>query len=138
MIINTVNALPLGPLFKNILGSSAEQAVKKSDDILNKTPPSSAGGKGDNSINYLTGAKESLEQTGKEDSESEEPDLSAQLEALDAINKGNYEKVIKKWRPIAEQGNPFAQVLIGGLYGEGKGVQQSYANDRPFNDSNYT
>lgn len=41
--------------------------------------------------------------------------------------KGNYAAAMKEWRPLAEKGDPFAQVSVGLLYYNGKGAPQDYA-----------
>jgi TPR repeat protein len=44
--------------------------------------------------------------------------------ALDAYARGDYATAAKRWRPLAEAGNPEAQFLLGTLYARGQGVQQ--------------
>jgi uncharacterized protein len=41
--------------------------------------------------------------------------------------QGDYATALRLWRPLAEQGNAVAQVLLGGLYEDGQGVPQDYA-----------
>ena len=43
-----------------------------------------------------------------------------------AYDAGNYEEAVKLIRPLAEQGKPSAQGLLGVMYKEGKGVPQDY------------
>ncbi len=45
---------------------------------------------------------------------------------LDAYQKGDYVTAAKEWRPLAEQGSAAAQLNIGLLYLDGKGVPQDY------------
>lgn len=45
---------------------------------------------------------------------------------LDAYTRGDYETVLKEWRPIAEQGFPAAQFTLGQIYEGGKGVPKNY------------
>lgn len=40
---------------------------------------------------------------------------------------GDYKAALDLWRPLAEQGNPDAQVCLGFLYFLGHGVKQDYA-----------
>ena len=43
-----------------------------------------------------------------------------------AYNRGDAKTALKLWRPLAEQGDPDAQVNIGVLHANGEGVAQSY------------
>ena len=45
----------------------------------------------------------------------------------DAYNKGNYATALKEWRPLAEQGDAFAQDNLGLMYRKGQGVTQDDA-----------
>lgn len=45
---------------------------------------------------------------------------------LEAYSQGDYDAAMKKWRPLAENGNPHAQVNLGVMYYEGRGVRQDY------------
>ena len=47
-------------------------------------------------------------------------------DGAEAQYKGNYAQALKLLRPIAEEGNAIAQGLLGGMYGQGKGVTQDY------------
>jgi TPR repeat protein len=46
---------------------------------------------------------------------------------LIAYRAGNYEAAFKEFRPIAEQGDADAQVYLGSMYKEGRGVAKDYA-----------
>ena len=53
--------------------------------------------------------------------------LSQDFDAgLRAYEKEDYAAALKEWRPLAEQGHPRAQFLLGLLYYDGKGVPQDY------------
>ena len=41
---------------------------------------------------------------------------------LDAAKKGNFETALKEWRPLAEQGDSYAQYNLGLMYDYGLGV----------------
>ena len=41
---------------------------------------------------------------------------------LDAAKKGNFETALKEWRPLAEQGDSYAQYKLGLMYDYGEGV----------------
>ena len=43
---------------------------------------------------------------------------------MDAINRGDYATALREWRPLAEQGDAFAQYNLGVLYRKGRGVPQ--------------
>jgi TPR repeat protein len=43
-----------------------------------------------------------------------------------AYQRGDYETALKLWRPLAAQGNAFAQSNLGSLYAGGEGVPQDY------------
>ena len=45
-----------------------------------------------------------------------------------AYNRGDYLPAIRLFRPLAEQGNPKAQSMIGAMYAKGKGVARSSAH----------
>jgi len=51
-------------------------------------------------------------------------DFNAGLTAYDA---GDYATALREWRPLAEQGNAFAQYNLGVMYDNGHGVPQDYA-----------
>ena len=54
------------------------------------------------------------------------PSFSADYQTgLDAYNRGDYEAALREWRPLAEQGNPYAQTGLGLMYAEGRGILQS-------------
>jgi len=44
-----------------------------------------------------------------------------------AYSKGDYKTALRKWRPLAEQGNADAQLNLGQLYRQGQGLSQDYA-----------
>jgi uncharacterized protein len=44
----------------------------------------------------------------------------------DAYNRGDYATAVQEWRPLAERGNPGAQVSLGYMYEAGEGVLQDY------------
>lgn len=48
-------------------------------------------------------------------------------EGWSAYYRGDYETAFKELKPVAERGHPAAQVNLGLLYEEGKGVEQDYA-----------
>jgi TPR repeat protein len=41
-----------------------------------------------------------------------------------AYNRGDYATALEEWRPLAEQGDAFAQYNLGLLYYEGEGVSR--------------
>ena len=47
-------------------------------------------------------------------------------EGMSALMRGDYETALKEIKPVAEQGNGFAQRQIGQMYKEGLGVPQDY------------
>ena len=47
-------------------------------------------------------------------------------DGVEAHHKGNYAQALELLRPIAEEGDARAQGLLGGMYGQGKGVTQDY------------
>ena len=47
-------------------------------------------------------------------------------EALAAYKRGDYATAFREWRPLAEQGNAKAQLFLGAMYYQGKGVPQDY------------
>src|SRR2546427_2943265 len=49
---------------------------------------------------------------------------------VDAYNRGDYETALREWQPLAEGGHAQAQVNLGWLYVNGKGVPQDYATAR--------
>ncbi|MBN2143302.1 MAG: sel1 repeat family protein [Candidatus Aureabacteria bacterium] len=46
---------------------------------------------------------------------------------LKAYSNGDFQKALKEWKPLAEQGDAQAQHNLGVMYGKGKGVQKSDA-----------
>ena len=44
-----------------------------------------------------------------------------------AYFKGDYATAMRLWRPLADQGNVYAQNNLGDMYGAGEGVPQDYA-----------
>ncbi len=49
---------------------------------------------------------------------------------MDAADRGDYETALREWRPLAEQGDSYAQHNLGVLYANGQGVPQDYAQAR--------
>ena len=47
-------------------------------------------------------------------------------DALDALDREDYETLHKLTLPLAEKGNAKAQYILGGMYSEGVGVPQDY------------
>ena len=47
-------------------------------------------------------------------------------EGLAAVEAGDYATALRKWRPLAEQGNTYAQFYLGTIYERGHGVSQDY------------
>jgi hypothetical protein len=47
-------------------------------------------------------------------------------DGIEAHHKGNYAQALELLRPIAEEGDARAQGLLGGMYGQGKGITQDY------------
>jgi uncharacterized protein len=47
-------------------------------------------------------------------------------DGFDAYNRKDYKTAYKFWLPLAEQGNAWAQPLLGWMYSKGKGVPQDY------------
>lgn len=47
-------------------------------------------------------------------------------DGLDAHQRQDYKTAFEKWKPLAEQGNAIAQVLLGAMYATGQGVPQDY------------
>ena len=45
------------------------------------------------------------------------------VSGLNAYNKANYLKALVEWLPLAEQGDPQAQLNIAGMYTKGYGVK---------------
>jgi len=43
-------------------------------------------------------------------------------DGLAAAERRDYAAALKYWRPLAEQGNAFAQYNLGNMYAEGRGV----------------
>lgn len=48
-------------------------------------------------------------------------------DAFAAYKAGNYELALKIWRPLAEQGDPVAQLRLSVMYAEGEGVPKDDA-----------
>ena len=46
-------------------------------------------------------------------------------DGMAAYNRGDYVPAIRLFRPLAEQGNPKAQSVIGVMYRKGQGVARS-------------
>ena len=47
-------------------------------------------------------------------------------DAVDAYKRGDYQTAFKEMRPLANQGDAVAQVRLGWMYAEGRGVAQDY------------
>jgi len=47
-------------------------------------------------------------------------------EGLEAYHYGHYETALREWRSLAEQGDVEAQIRLGYLYFDGRGVKQDY------------
>ena len=55
------------------------------------------------------------------------PAFSADFQkGVDAAQKGDFATALKEWKPLAEQGDAYAQFNLGLMYHEGKGVPQDY------------
>ena len=50
----------------------------------------------------------------------------AMNDPITAAQSGDYATALRKWRPLAEQGNARAQTMLGVMYHNGKGVPQNY------------
>jgi hypothetical protein len=48
-------------------------------------------------------------------------------DATAAYDRADYATALRLYRPLADRGNARAQILIGLMYDEGKGVRQDYA-----------
>ena len=46
---------------------------------------------------------------------------------LEAAKAGDFSTALKEWKPLAEQGNAYAQFGLGVMYWNGNGVLQDYA-----------
>jgi uncharacterized protein len=44
-----------------------------------------------------------------------------------AYGRGDYTTAMRLWRPLADQGDPYAQTNLGRMYANGQGVPQDYA-----------
>ena len=47
--------------------------------------------------------------------------------ALAAYNRQDYTTALREWQPLAQQGDSVAQVWLGGMYRNGRGVAQNDA-----------
>ena len=47
-------------------------------------------------------------------------------EGREALRNEDYTIALKNFRPLAEEGNPDAQALLGGMYLRGRGVEQNF------------
>lgn len=54
------------------------------------------------------------------------PVWSDYLGALESYNLGDYAGALKEFRPMAEEGNAAAQMLLGFMYERGQGVPKDY------------
>jgi TPR repeat protein len=43
-----------------------------------------------------------------------------------AAQSGDFATALREWRPLAKQGNAYAQFNLGGMYDSGRGVPQDY------------
>ena len=48
-------------------------------------------------------------------------------EGLEAYERGDYVTALKEFLPLAEQGNPEAQLFLGWMYAQSQGVSHDYA-----------
>ena len=48
------------------------------------------------------------------------------VEGKNAYKKGDYTTALREWRPLADQGDAFAQFGLGEMYSRGHGVAQDY------------
>ena len=56
------------------------------------------------------------------------PVVAGDLEdGLAAYNAGDYQKAVRLWKPLAEQGDKWAQALLGWMYDNGWGVPKDAA-----------
>jgi uncharacterized protein len=46
---------------------------------------------------------------------------------MDAYNRQDYKEAVRLWKPLAEQEFGEAQLNLGSMYSNGKGVPQDYA-----------
>ena len=42
----------------------------------------------------------------------------------EAFHRGDYASAFREFRPLAEQGDAFAQIFLGGMYAKGEGVPE--------------
>jgi len=49
-------------------------------------------------------------------------------DAEDAFRAGDYQKAFRLWKPLAEQGDEWAQFAVGNLYDSGDGVPEDNVN----------
>jgi len=56
------------------------------------------------------------------------PTFADYADGKSAYDEGDYATALKEFKPLAEQGDAEAQFNLGRMYGEGKGVIQSYKN----------
>jgi TPR repeat protein len=54
------------------------------------------------------------------------PAWAGLAEGVVAYHRGDYATALREFRPLAEQGDPEAQVQLGGMYQDGRGVPQDY------------
>ena len=47
-------------------------------------------------------------------------------EGCEAFDRGDFERALQQWQPLAEQGHPQAQFRLGCLYAFGQGVETDY------------
>ena len=45
---------------------------------------------------------------------------------MNAYRSGDYATALREWRPLAKQGNAVAQLSLGMMYADGKGVPRNY------------
>ncbi len=54
------------------------------------------------------------------------PVLAGFQEGVDAYERGDYDTVLKEFRPLAEQGHAEAQLYLGIMYSQGLGVPKDF------------
>jgi TPR repeat protein len=54
------------------------------------------------------------------------PVFADYAKGLDAAQKGDYATAMKEWKPLAEQGDAYAQTNLGLMLSKGEGVIQDY------------
>ena len=54
------------------------------------------------------------------------PAWAGYAEGVAAFERGDYATALREFRPLAKQGDPEAQVQLGGMYQDGRGVPRDY------------